>query len=140
MRAHRARAICKKTDCINRAAPALKELSLSGGRAAMKVDAKAMMFCRRCTLSCYCNAQCQKQAWSKDDVPHKPLCNAVDELRRKTGLDNDALWKDVLTRPGVKAEDLFAQICGAKGVDSAMREAIAFELRRHDTAMWAAGL
>ncbi|KAJ7696706.1 hypothetical protein B0H17DRAFT_1197813 [Mycena rosella] len=124
MRAHRTRIICKKPNCAHRAEPV----------------SKAMMFCRRCALSCHCNAECQKQAWSKGDIPHKGLCNAVDALRRKTGLDNDTLWKDVLTRPGVKAEGLFAQICDTKGVDTAMLEDIAVEIRQHKTAMWVAGV
>ncbi|KAJ6583890.1 hypothetical protein DFH09DRAFT_1359851 [Mycena vulgaris] len=123
MRAYRARAICKKAGCAHRADPA----------------PKTMMFCRRCALTCYCSAQCQKTDWSKGNAPHKPLCNAVDALRHATDLESDALWKDVLTRSGLKADDLFAQICEAKGVDPAMSEAIAGQLRKHDTVMWMAG-
>lgn len=83
--------------------------------------------------------QCQKQAWGKGDMPHKALCNGVDALRRATGLEkDDALWREVLTKPAPLGEEIFAQLCETKGVEAALRESIANELRQHDTAMWAA--
>ncbi|KAJ7740211.1 hypothetical protein DFH07DRAFT_943767 [Mycena maculata] len=121
MRTHRERNVCKKPDCAHR-----------------KETAKAMMFCRRCALTCYCSAECQKHAWSKGEAPHKRLCNAVDALRRTTGLVDDAIWREVLTHATSKAAERFAQICAAKSAGGDLCLPIAHQLMVHDTAMWAA--
>ncbi|KAJ7429081.1 hypothetical protein B0H11DRAFT_1946032 [Mycena galericulata] len=127
MRAHRERLVCKNPDCAHRTDPAT---GTSTG--------KAMMFCRRCALVCYCSAACQKHAWSKGPAPHKPLCNAADALRRALGLLEDVLWKDVLTyAPASTAAERWEQICEAKGAGGELCLPVAEELLRHDTAMWA---
>ncbi|KAJ7606537.1 hypothetical protein DFH06DRAFT_1347921 [Mycena polygramma] len=98
---------------------------------------KPMMFCRRCGLACYCDATCQKQAWSKGVAPHKRLCNAVHALRDKMGLLGDAEWKVVITQGArgiIQPEDMFAEMCKTKGVDDELREAIANEMMRNALA------
>ncbi|KAJ7738394.1 hypothetical protein B0H16DRAFT_1891405 [Mycena metata] len=118
--AHRARSRCNKPDCPNRSEPP-----------------KTMMFCRRCALACYCTEACQKQAWTKGLAPHKPLCNAVDELRRAMDLQTDVQWKAVLngTEGNTEPEVAFVEICKTKTVDSSLLESIAGRLAYHDMAM-----
>lgn len=70
-------------------------------------------------------------------MPHKPLCNAVDALRRQTGLVDDTIWKEVLTHATSKAAERFTQICSAKGAGTDQCLPIVEQLMRHDTAMWA---
>ncbi|KAJ7882158.1 hypothetical protein B0H13DRAFT_2278390 [Mycena leptocephala] len=121
IRAHRAHNRCSRPDCPNRTNPP-----------------KALMFCRRCVLASYCDPTCQKLAWTKGIAPHKPLCNEVDALRKEMDLKSDLEWKEVLMRSTngtIQPEDIFAEICKAKGVDGALRQSIADELMEHDMAM-----
>ncbi|KAF7364739.1 MYND-type domain-containing protein [Mycena venus] len=121
MRVHRAQNFCMKLGCDKETNPP-----------------KALMFCRRCALACYCDAACQKQAWGKGEAPHKRLCNEVDALRRGIGLESDPQWKDVLTRrtEGItKPENIFAEICKAKEVDGMRLQSIADLLIQHGAAM-----
>ncbi|KAJ6453057.1 hypothetical protein C8R45DRAFT_1039361 [Mycena sanguinolenta] len=122
MRIHRAEIRCAEPDCQNHTEPR-----------------KTMMFCRRCALACYCDATCQKQAWSKGVVPHKRLCNEVDALRQALGLGKDSEWKEVLTRRAeditTQPEKLFAELFKAKEIDETRGQSIAQLLIQHDAAM-----
>ncbi|KAJ7160205.1 hypothetical protein C8R46DRAFT_1353956 [Mycena filopes] len=115
----RAHSRCNKPDCPNRLEPP-----------------KTMMFCRRCAVACYCSETCQKQAWSKCTAPHKPLCNAVDELRRAMGLQVDAQWKAALTRRDkTEAEDAFTDLCRTKTVALGLLKSVADRLAYHNMTM-----
>ncbi|KAJ7143619.1 hypothetical protein C8R43DRAFT_1109010 [Mycena crocata] len=110
MQAYRTQNGCKRLGCQN------------------KSDVRTMMICKRCALACYCNAGCQKQAWSK----HKRLCNSVDALRRAMGQGSDVRWKEVLSPAGTvtvaQVENTFVQLFEAKGVDPVLCTSVAKEL------------
>lgn len=62
----------------------------------------------------------------------------MDALRKEMDLKSDPEWKEVLMRSTngtIQPEEIFAEICKAKGVDGALRQSIADELMEHDMAM-----
>ncbi|EJD35494.1 hypothetical protein AURDEDRAFT_117364 [Auricularia subglabra TFB-10046 SS5] len=53
-----------------------------------------LLLCAKCRLASYCSQRCQRADWTDALLPHKEVCDALQELQTFTPLDSDEMTSE----------------------------------------------
>ncbi|KAJ7135905.1 hypothetical protein C8R44DRAFT_769280 [Mycena epipterygia] len=89
-----------------------------------KITARSSV-CSGCQIVRYCDPKCLRAAWTAPELPHKPLCKHIKNLREATGLVDDKAWNHMVRDTAIhRSPEGFVKICAARDVDRGIVEAI----------------